>query len=40
MVQKDKPVEKKKSPLVIGFQFHPEHMNTEIFNYFIDRIGD
>ena len=31
-------IEYKKSPLVIGFQFHPEHMDTEIFNYFINRI--
>ncbi len=33
-------IEYKKSPLVIGFQFHPELMNTEIFNYFIDRLYD
>ena len=33
-------IEYKKSPLVIGFQFHPELMNTEIFNYFINRLYD
>lgn len=33
-------VEYNKEPLVIGFQFHPEYMDTEIFNYFIDRIDN
>ena len=31
-------IEYTKEPLVIGVQFHPELMDTNIFKYFIDRI--